>query len=152
MADHLATLDQLETRAPEQRERDLLARRRNWWHAPRPPRLGAHTGARQPGRHHQPRGAGHPAGDAQIRAARPAAAERPVWRPEYTPVGQLSRVFMSPGPIFDPEGRGADWWRFARPLYAAGVRAGGLLQNCFAYHFTPAAFMVEGGAAKSAAP
>ena len=65
-----------------------------------------------------------------------------------TPVGQLSRVFMSPGPIFDPEGRGQDWWRFARPMYAAGVRPGGLLQNCFAYHFTPAAFMVEGGAAR----
>ena len=65
-----------------------------------------------------------------------------------TPVGQLSRVYMSPGPIFDPEGRGTDWWRFARPMYAAGVRAGGLLQNCFSYHFTPAAFMVEGGAAR----
>jgi phenylacetate-CoA ligase len=65
-----------------------------------------------------------------------------------TPVAQLGRVFMSPGPIFDPEGRGADWWRFARPMYAAGVRPGGLLQNCFAYHFTPAAFMVEGGAAR----
>src|SRR5471032_2791919 len=65
-----------------------------------------------------------------------------------TPKNSLSRVFVSPGPIFDPEGRGADWWRFARPMYAAGVRAGGLLQNCFSYHFTPAAFMVEGGAAR----
>jgi phenylacetate-CoA ligase len=63
-----------------------------------------------------------------------------------TPVGELSRLFVSPGPIFDPEGRGPDWWRFARPLYAGGVRSGGLLQNCFSYHFTPAAFMVEGGA------
>ncbi|HEX8605040.1 MAG TPA: AMP-binding protein [Pseudoduganella sp.] len=60
----------------------------------------------------------------------------------------LSRIYMSPGPIFDAEGRAADWWRFARPMYAAGVRAGGLLQNCFSYHFTPAAFMVEGGAAR----
>ncbi len=65
-----------------------------------------------------------------------------------TPKHALARVFVSPGPIFDPEGRGADWWRFARPMYAAGVRAGGLLQNCFSYHFTPAAFMVEGGAAR----
>ncbi|WP_426077147.1 phenylacetate--CoA ligase family protein [Janthinobacterium sp. PSPC3-1] len=65
-----------------------------------------------------------------------------------TPKNALARVFVSPGPIFDPEGRGADWWRFARPMYAAGVRAGGLLQNCFSYHFTPAAFMVEGGAAR----
>ncbi len=52
----------------------------------------------------------------------------------------------SPGPIFDPEGHGADWWRFARPLHAAGVRAGHLLQNCFSHHFTPAALAVEGGA------
>jgi phenylacetate-CoA ligase len=65
-----------------------------------------------------------------------------------TPTAELAHVFMSPGPIFDPEGRGQDWWRFARPLFAAGVRAGGLLQNCFSYHFTPAAFMVESGAAR----
>ncbi len=75
-------------------------------------------------------------------------AELPFGGLAATPVGQLSRVYISPGPIFDPEGRGVDWWRFARPMYAAGVRPGGLLQNCFSYHFTPAAFMVEGGAAK----
>lgn len=69
-----------------------------------------------------------------------------------TPAGQLSRIFMSPGPIFDPEGRGADWWRYARPFHALGVRAGDLIQNCFAYHFTPAGLMVEGGAAKLGCP
>ncbi|MEO7031385.1 MAG: AMP-binding protein [Herbaspirillum sp.] len=61
---------------------------------------------------------------------------------------QLRRWCMSPGPIFDPEGNGADWWRYARPFYAVGLRAGQVIQNCFSYHFTPAAFMVEGGAAK----
>ena len=69
-----------------------------------------------------------------------------------TPVKQLSRIFMSPGPIFDPEGRGEDWWRYARPLHALGVRGGDLIQNCFAYHFTPAGLMVEGGAAKLGCP
>ncbi len=69
-----------------------------------------------------------------------------------TPTGKLSRIFMSPGPIFDPEGRGADWWRYARPLHALGVRAGDLIQNCFAYHFTPAGLMVEGGAAQLGCP
>ena len=69
-----------------------------------------------------------------------------------TPAGKLSRVFMSPGPIFDPEGRGADWWRYARPLHALGVRSGDLIQNCFAYHFTPAGLMVEGGAAQLGCP
>jgi phenylacetate-CoA ligase len=59
---------------------------------------------------------------------------------------RLGRWFVSPGPIFDPEGRGPDWWRYARPLHATGLRAGHVIQNCFSYHFTPAAFMVEGGA------
>jgi phenylacetate-CoA ligase len=69
-----------------------------------------------------------------------------------TPAEKLSRIFMSPGPIFDPEGRGDDWWRYARPLHALGVRGGDLIQNCFAYHFTPAGLMVEGGAAKLGCP
>jgi phenylacetate-CoA ligase len=69
-----------------------------------------------------------------------------------TPTAQLSRIFMSPGPIFDPEGRGGDWWRYARPMHALGVRKGDLIQNCFAYHFTPAGLMVEGGAAHLGCP
>ena len=58
----------------------------------------------------------------------------------------LKRLFMSPGPIFDPEGCGADWWRAAPAFAAAGVVAGDVVHNCFSYHFTPAAFMVEGAA------
>lgn len=69
-----------------------------------------------------------------------------------TATGKLSRIFMSPGPLFDPEGKGDDWWRYARPLHALGVRSGHLIQNCFAYHFTPAGLMVEGGAAKLGCP
>ena len=65
-----------------------------------------------------------------------------------TPNNQLQRIFMSPGPIYDPQGRGQDWWRFSRALHAAGIRSGHLLQNCYSYHFTPAAFMVESAAAK----
>jgi len=64
----------------------------------------------------------------------------------------LSRLFMSPGPLFDPEGRGDDWWRFARPLWSAGLRPGQLVHNAFSYHFTPAAFMVEGAARKIGCP
>jgi phenylacetate-CoA ligase len=33
-----------------------------------------------------------------------------------------------------------------------GVRSGDIIQNCFAYHFTPAGLMVEGGAAKLGCP
>ena len=76
------------------------------------------------------------------------AADLPFAGLTTTPTRALRRLFMSPGPIFDPEGHGADWWRMARPLYATGLRAGHVIQNCFSYHFTPAAFMMEGGAAK----
>ncbi len=60
--------------------------------------------------------------------------------------GRLGRLFMSPGPIFDPEGAGEDPWRVARALHAAGIRPGHVLQNCFGYHLTPGAWMVDGGA------
>jgi len=62
--------------------------------------------------------------------------------------GKLARLFVSPGPINDPEGKREDYWRMARPLFAAGFRSGDILQNCFSYHFTPAGSMVEGGALK----
>jgi phenylacetate-CoA ligase len=62
------------------------------------------------------------------------------------PPGQLAHAFMSPGPIFEPGGASANWWRFARAMHAAGIRAGDLIQNCFAYHMTPAGMMVESGA------
>ncbi|USX21031.1 AMP-binding protein [Oxalobacteraceae bacterium OTU3REALA1] len=143
------TLDSLEVRPPEQRERELMARL---------PQLVARAKA----------AAGWSRILKDVNAAditsREALASLPVTRkselhalqkmqPPFgglntTPVGQLARLYMSPGPIFDPEGKGQDWWRFGRPMYAAGVRPGGLLQNCFSYHFTPAAFMVEGGAAR----
>ncbi len=59
---------------------------------------------------------------------------------------EILRVFSSPGPIFEPEGRGPDYWRTARALFAAGFRAGDRVHNAFAYHFTPAGSMLETGA------
>ena len=56
---------------------------------------------------------------------------------------KLFRVFASPGPIYDPEGRGVDWWRMARALWAAGFRPGDLVHNCFSYHMTPGGIMFE---------
>ena len=58
----------------------------------------------------------------------------------------MPRVFASPGPIYEPEGRHWDYWRVARALYAAGFRAGELIHNCFSYHFTPAGSIMESGA------
>jgi phenylacetate-CoA ligase len=141
--------DELETRSPQDRERDLMARL---------PQLIAHAQT-APGWARILQGV--TAGDITSRAA---LAQLPVTRKSDlkalqeadAPFGgltttaprKLARIAMSPGPIFDPEGRGADWWRYARPFHAAGIRAGDLIQNCFSYHFTPAAFMVEGGAFK----
>ena len=62
------------------------------------------------------------------------------------PISALRRVFVSPGPIYEPEGRRPDYWRFARALFAAGFRAGDLVHNTFSYHLTPAGAMVESGA------
>ncbi len=59
------------------------------------------------------------------------------------PIARLGRVFASPGPIYDPQGDQPDPWRFGRALYAAGFRAGALVHNTFAYHFTPAGFMMD---------
>jgi len=64
-----------------------------------------------------------------------------------TPVEKLAKLFVSPGPIYEPEGRSADWWRTARGLFAGGFRAGDRVANTFAYHFTPAGSMLESGAA-----
>jgi phenylacetate-CoA ligase len=56
------------------------------------------------------------------------------------------RVYSSPGPIYEPEGKGADYWRMARAIFAAGFREGDLAHNSFSYHFTPAGLMMETGA------
>ena len=74
------------------------------------------------------------------------AIDRPLGGLNATPLAKLAKIFMSPGPIYEPEGRGADWWRTARALFAGGFRAGDLVANTFAYHFTPAGSMLESGA------
>jgi len=63
-----------------------------------------------------------------------------------TPPGKVRRLLMSPGPIFEPEGEGKDWYGAARALYAAGFRPGDIVHNSFAYHLTPGGFILESGA------
>ncbi len=58
----------------------------------------------------------------------------------------FGRVFMSPGPIFEPMGTGKDPWRGARALHAAGFRKGDLVHNAFSYHLTPGGFILDSGA------
>jgi phenylacetate-CoA ligase len=53
------------------------------------------------------------------------------------PLNQLKRIYVSPGPIFDPLGPGRADPRCCKCLFAAGIRPGDLVQNTFLYHFTP---------------
>ena len=68
------------------------------------------------------------------------------WGASVDPARRASKVFSSPGPIYEPEGAAPDYWRMARALFAAGLRAGQLVHNSFSYHFTPAGSMMESGA------
>ena len=77
----------------------------------------------------------------ELQAARP-----PFGGFATSPTGALGRIFMSPGPIFEPEGFGEDWWRTARALYAAGLRKGDIVHNTFAYHLTPGGWILDSGA------
>ena len=62
------------------------------------------------------------------------------------PVSAVRRIFVSPGPIYELEGKRRDFGRFARALFAAGLRSGDLVHNTFSYHMTPAGAMVESAA------
>jgi len=57
--------------------------------------------------------------------------------------GGLSRIYQSPGPIYDPEGSSRDYWGWTDGFYAAGFRSGDLVQMTFSYHLTPAGLMLE---------
>ncbi len=63
-----------------------------------------------------------------------------------TPLGSFSRLFNSPGPIFEPETAIADPWRGARALFAAGFRPGDVVLNTFSYHLTPGGFIFDSAA------
>ena len=145
MADYF---DTLEIRDPEEREREQLARLPRQiayakTHAPAFARVLADVdGASITTR----------AALAQLPVTRKSALlelqkpARPFGGLAATRWGEAARVFASPGPIYEPEGRRSDYWRLARPLFAAGFRRGDLVHNCFSYHFTPAGSMLETGA------
>jgi phenylacetate-CoA ligase len=144
MADHY---DRLETRDPKEREAEQFGRL---------PALVARAMT-------APGWAKHLAGrDPNAVDSRAALAALPILRksdllalqkaaPPFggfnvTPPAKVRRLLMSPGPIFEPEGHGQDWWGGARALFAAGFRAGDIVHNTFAYHLTPGGFMLESGA------
>jgi phenylacetate-CoA ligase len=145
MNDHF---DTLETRDPEARERAILAQL---------PRQLAHAKAAAPAyaalfAQIDPAAIDSRAAWARVPVTRKSAllesqrSARPFGGFAATGWGEARRVFASPGPIYEPEGRANDYWRLARALFAAGFRAGDLAHNCFSYHFTPAGSMLETGA------
>jgi phenylacetate-CoA ligase len=149
MSDHF---DTLETRDPQARERDLMARL---------PAQIAHA------QQHAPAFARILDGvDAAAVKSRESLARLPVIRKSelleqqkaarpfggFSAVGwganlrRASRVYASPGPIYEPECARPDYWRLARALFAAGFRSGDLVHNSFSYHLTPGAWIAESGA------
>jgi len=140
--------DPLETRDPEEREHALMAAL---------PAQVAHARQNAAGfarilKDIDPRAVGSRAALAKLPVTRKSElkdlqrADPPLGGLNATPMPKLAKLFVSPGPIYEPEGHARDWWRLARGLFAAGFRAGDLVVNTFAYHFTPAGSMLESGA------
>jgi phenylacetate-CoA ligase len=139
--------DSLEIRDPDDRERELFGRL---------PDLVA-VALSAPGWATQLAGV-----DPNAVTSRAALAKLPVLRKselamrqkERPPFGgfnvaataRLRRLLMSPGPIFEPQGAGEDFWGAARALFAAGFRASDVVHNSFSYHLSPGGFMMEAGA------
>jgi phenylacetate-CoA ligase len=59
--------------------------------------------------------------------------------------GRAKRILMSPGPIFEFQALGEDIYGAGRAAFAAGIRAGDIAINCFSYHLTPGAYVLETG-------
>jgi phenylacetate-CoA ligase len=140
--------DTLEIRDPDERDADLFARL--------PGQVG-HAMANAPG------WAAHLSGaDAAAVTDRAALARLPVLRkpdlmaaqaanPPFggfaaAPVSAMGRIFMSPGPIWEPQGEGTDPWNAARAFFAAGFRPGDIVHNALSYHLTPGGFILDHGA------
>jgi phenylacetate-CoA ligase len=71
------------------------------------------------------------------------AAEPPFGGLVAEPLSAFSRLFVSPGPVFEPEPARPDPANMARGLYAAGFRAGEVVLNTFSYHLTPGGLMLD---------
>ncbi len=74
------------------------------------------------------------------------AAKPPFGGLAAAPIDAFTRLFASPGGIYEPESAGRDPWGAAKAFAAAGVEAGDIVVNCFSYHLTPGGRIFEGGA------
>jgi phenylacetate-CoA ligase len=59
------------------------------------------------------------------------------------PVAKLRKIFMSPGPIFEPMGPELSGFHAETGLFAGGFRPGDVVLNTFAYALTPAAHELD---------
>ncbi len=57
-----------------------------------------------------------------------------------------TRLFMSPGPVWEPQAPGIDPWGAARAFFASGIRPGDTVHNALSYHMTPGGFILDEGA------
>ena len=145
MSEHF---DDKETRDPEAREAALFARL---------PEFIAAAVSAAPGWKMRLAGI-----DAGAVTSREALAALPVLRkPELMeaqaaepPFGEFAdperldgcRIFMSPGPVWEPQPPGIDPWLAARAFFAAGIGSGDLVHNALSYHATPGGFILDEGA------
>jgi phenylacetate-CoA ligase len=144
MSEHF---DARETRNPAERGRDLFERLPGLIAAAmRAPGWRAHLGNVDPAAINSP--------EALARLPVMRKGELPAQQKARPPFGGLlpdpshafARLFTSPGPIYEPEGRHDDAWRSARGLFAAGFRLGDVVLNTFSYHLTPGGFILDAGA------
>lgn len=55
----------------------------------------------------------------------------------------VRRIYVSPGPVYEPGEWDYDDIRWAQALYACGIRGGDIVLNTFNYHLTPLALMLD---------
>lgn len=139
--------DALETRSPQQREQDLFGNL---------PAVLADITARIPG--WAKRFKDH---DLTKINSREELAKLPVMRKpelmeaqsETPPFGDFvdtsllagNRIFMSPGPVWEPQAPGVDPWQAARSFHAAGFRSGDVVHCSIGFTMTPGGAILDEG-------
>lgn len=62
---------------------------------------------------------------------------------EAVPMNRMRRIYVSPGPIYEPGPWEYTDIRWAQALFASGFRKGDIVQNTFNYHMWPFAFILD---------
>lgn len=61
------------------------------------------------------------------------------------PPEKVQRIYLSPGPLYDPEGFGESRSKEAKTLYGAGFRPGDRVMVTLSYHMVPAGILLDKG-------